>query len=169
MISILRGNRAAWLKWWHSLEIPIVRDIGMACWLNQERHSSTGHGPAGDYEEHQDRKKKQVLPRESNESLKEVSERGCNISILGDAQNSNQIKPWAIWSTTEIRLHLGREWGSKVRDPQRSLLPCRNLWLSHSEPPVTCGRWGFLNWMYRAVFSSPSGLNSLLWICPWVF
>lgn len=65
----------------------------MACWLNQERHSSIGHGPDGDYEEHQDRKNKQVLPRESNESLKELSERGCDISILGDAQNSNQIKP----------------------------------------------------------------------------
>lgn len=65
----------------------------------------------GDYKDHQDRKKKQVLPKESNESLKEVSERGCEISILGDAQNSIQVKSWAIWSNVDISLELGREWG----------------------------------------------------------
>lgn len=65
----------------------------MAHWYNQESYSSIWHWPAGHYkDEYKDRKTKQVGCKESGQSLKQVSERGCEISILGDTQNSNQIK-----------------------------------------------------------------------------
>ena len=109
-------------------------------------YSLIWHWPAGDYKQgHKDRKRKQVLCKKSGQSLKQVSQRGCEISILGDTRNSNWIKYWATWSNFEISLVLGKEWG--YLDQMASRCPlCLKLTYDHHTPNLQLSGAGGASW-----------------------